>query len=440
MRSGHHRVALVLALIVIATLFAPTLDKVHGAGADGSLIVAALDVLKREYPKPVNSVALLNAAIAALRKSTNLGPDKLPDLSAGLDDSKVVATFRQEFADAVRLGPIQEPELAYSATRGMLNSLNDSQVFYQTPAQREEEQRRASGKPDFEGIGVTITSRKDASGNAWIFVEDVYSGSPAQSAGLRRFDRIVEADGKPLQNMTSAEASQILRGPTSSTVNLKIQRSSEVLNVSVQRAAIKVPPVDGQLIRPGIAYVRLRAFPQGIGDLLRTELRTLESKGPITAVVLDLRGNGGGGRFRDAESAAGTFLPQDTMIARVIEHGQAPSILKTAGPALLQQAKLVALVDKGTTVNAEIITIAIKDAHRGTIVGEKTGGALGGGHWVSLPAGAMFVRLSEIAGPNYEQIERAGIVPDIEVTMTEADMERAQDPQLDAALKAVGAI
>jgi carboxyl-terminal processing protease len=346
--------------------------------------------------------------------------------------------FRQEFADAVRSGAMKEAELAYAATRGMLRSLNDSQVFYLDPTERERAQREAASKPVFEGIGVTLTSRKDGSGTGWIFVEDVYPGSPAQSAGLKRFDKIVEADGKPLQNITIIETSLLLHGPAGSPITLKIQRGAEVLDVSLRRAAIKVPPIDARIVRPGVAYVRLRTFPEGVGDLLRSQIRALEAQGPLAAVILDLRGNWGGGRSRDAESVAGVFLPVDTMIARVIEHGQAPSVLKATGPTLLQRARLAVLVDKDTTANAEIVTIGIKDARRGTIVGEKTGGALGGGHWVSLPVGAMFVRVSEFAGPRYEQIDRMGIAPDVEAAVTEADMERVQDPQLDAALKAVG--
>jgi carboxyl-terminal processing protease len=287
---------------------------------------------------------------------------------------------------------------------------------------------------------VFIISKKGASGAGWIFVDEVLSGSPALAAGLKRFDRILEADGKSLQNMTSQEASGLIRGPEGSTVSLKIQRGNETLSVSIARAPIKTPAVDAQMIRPGIAYVRLRAFPEAVGDLLRNQLRALESRGTITGVIVDMRGNGGGGRFRDGASVAGTFLNGEPIVARIIEHGKEPTVLKASGPTMLQQAKLAVLVDEKTSVNAEIVTVSVKDERRGTIVGEKTEGALGGGHAVSLPAGGMFVRLSEVAGPKYEQIEGVGITPDIEVALTEADMERGQDPQLDAALKAVGAI
>lgn len=97
------------------------------------------------------------------------------------------------------------------------------------------------------GISVTIGSERDNAGVGWIFIVDAYPESPAQAAGLERFDRILEVDGKPLRNMAVADVSHLLRGQAGSTASVVIQRGSERLAASAVRAPIRVVPVEAQI-------------------------------------------------------------------------------------------------------------------------------------------------------------------------------------------------
>jgi carboxyl-terminal processing protease len=425
-------------LLVAALLTAPFTQVQHASAADGSLVLAAIRVLQEDYVDPVQPVALLNAAITVLRKATNLGPDALPEIAPSTAAADAVAQFTSEFARAAQTGAMPETQLAYTATAGMLASLRDSHTFFLDPAALRESRRQISGNPGFTGIGVTIISRKDASGTAWIFVEDVFPGSPAAGAGVRRFDRIVEVDGKPLKDVNVVDASQMIRGPAGSTASLVIQRAGRIVPISVVRAAIRVPPVEARFASPGVAYLKVFGFSQGAGRSLRQSVEALAREGQIKSAILDLRGNPGG-LIIEAASVGGIFLPTRTVLARITERGQQPSVLRASGATLLAKTPLVVLVDGQSASASEILAGAFKDYRRATVIGEKTAGALGGSVTVPLPEGGMSVTVERIQTPKNSAVEGVGIAPDVPVALTVADMERGQDTQLQAALHALRA-
>jgi len=428
--------AWIVSMLLVALLLIPFTQVPHASAADGTLVVAALHVLEQQYVEPVQPVALLNAAILTLRKATN-GSASIADIAPGTPEPEATTEFVADFSRAAQNSP-SETQLAYTVTEGMLASLHDSHTYFLDPASLRENRRQLFGNPGFTGIGVTIIQRKDPSGAAWIFVEDVFPGSPAQGAGLRRFDKILQVDGKSLENVNVLDASQVIRGPSGSTASLVIQRAGQTLNLSVVRAPIRVPPVEGEFVRPGVAYLKIFEFSQGAGRKLRQTITDLQSQQPIRSVILDLRGNPGG-LIVEAASVGGVFFAPGTVLSRIVERGQDPSQLRTAGVPLLPKTPLAVLVDGGSASASEILTGAFKDYQRATIVGEKTAGALGGSVTVGLPEGGMSVTVERIFSPNNTQIEGVGITPDVSVVLTTADMEHGQDTQLSAALHAVGA-
>lgn len=426
------------ALIAAALLVTPFTQMPRASAADATLVIAAIRVLQEDYVDQVQPITLLNAAVAVLRKATNLGPDALPDIPASTPASDGAAQFTAEFQKAAQTGAMPETELAYNATAGMLASLRDSHTFFLDPAALRESRRQISGNPGFTGIGVTIVSRKDAGGTSWIFVEDVFPGSPAAGAGVKRFDRIVEVDGKPLKDVNVVDASQMIRGPAGSTAQLVVQRAGRTVPLSVVRAAIRVPPVEARFASPGVAYLKVFGFSQGAGRALRQEVEALGHDGTIKSAILDLRGNPGG-LIVEAASVGGIFLPARTVLARITERGQQPSVLRASGTSPLAKTPLVVLVDGQSASASEILAGAFKDYKRGTIIGEKSAGALGGSVTVPLPEGGMSVTVERIQTPKNTAVEAVGITPDVAVTLTVADMERGQDTQLQAALHALHA-
>ena len=437
-RAAHRRW---VVLLVAAALVAVPLGTVqHAIASDGTLVLAALKVLDEEYVDPVQPVPLLNAAIATLRKATNQSSAALPDIPAGTARADAEISFTSEFERAAELNSTSETQLAYEATAGMLASLRDSHTAFLDPKQYLESRQQILGRPGFTGIGVVITARKDAAGDAWIFVEDVFSGSPAEAAGVKRFDRIVQVDGKSLKNVTSLEASQFIRGPAGSTAVLTVLRGDRTVTIDVVRAPIREHPVEARFIQPGVAYVKLAGFSRGAGAQLRVALQGLEVQESIRSIVLDLRGNPGG-LIHEAVAIGSLFLPPRTVLSKITERGQSPSVLQTAGTPLFPQTPVVVLIDGSSASASEILTGAFKDHHRATIVGEKSAGALGGSVTVPLPdRTGMSVTVERIMTPQGAQVEGVGIAPDVNVSLTVSDMVRGEDTQLQAALRVLAAL
>jgi carboxyl-terminal processing protease len=420
-------VAIVMVLVIIGA-------RTNGAGAP--LIIAALHVLEQAYVDPVRPSHLLNAAVDVMRKATRLSASELPPIPAGATESQAIAAFHREFARAADTHALPPTQLAYVATAGMLASLRDSHVFFLPPAAFQEAQRMTQGQAAFTGIGVIITARQDPSGTAWIFVQDVLPGSPAQAAGLKRFDRIAQVDNTSLRNANPVDASHLLRGPAGTKVALVLLRGTGTLRVAVSRAPIRVPPVAVRALRPGLAYLRVYEFGRGAGAELRKRLRTLSAQHRVDAAILDLRGNPGG-LVLEATDILGIFLPPGAVAARDVRRGQPPSLLKTAGTPVLLHAPLAVLIDGASASSSELVAAALKDYGRATLVGEKSAGALGGALLVTLPQGGMSVTVERIVSPHGERIEDVGVAPTLPVALTAQEMEHEDDAQLRAAVAVV---
>ncbi len=427
-----------IAILLVCALVAVAHAPAAGAPPDGSLVVEALQVLEREYYASVDVTKLLNTAVETLRKATGTAADVLPDIPPGLPKTDQLTTFLAQFAAAVQKGAVSATDLAYQTTREMLASLNDTHVRYLNAAQYEEFQNQRAGKPAYTGIGIRIVMRRGGDGASWPYAFEVYPDSPAAAGGLQRFDKIIQVEGKSVRDAAAGSVSDMIRGPAGSTVTMVIRRGARTSTVRAVRAPIRAPLVRQELVRPGVAYVKLLDFQQGAGDEVRGALRSLAAQQEIRAVVLDLRGNPGG-LLREAELTAGNFLPPETILVRTMRRSEAPGTYVARGEPAMLEVPLVVLVDDRTASSSEVVTIGLRGAHHAMIVGDRTAGALGASRTFPLSVGAIVVTLARVVGPNDEVIEHEGIAPDVLVKLTGADMEQGRDTQLEAALKALGA-
>src|SRR5215469_14743556 len=289
-RALKSHLALLIAVVLVVA-FAGGI--VPARAATGTLVFSAIDTLDRNYVDPIHPIDLLNAAIATLRQQVRVNANVLPDIPAGSSLNEAQQQFLAEFDRAVQMGSESESQLAYDATAG----------------------------------------------THWVFVDNVFPGSPAEAAGLKRFDKIVAVGGVSLRDASVAQASQLIRGPAGTPVVLTIERAGQVGQVSVTRASIQTRAVTSQLVEPGIVYVRLFEFSKGAARDLRSQLLGLAEQGRFRAVILDLRGNPGG-LISEADGVASLFLPGGTPIARVIDR-ESTSVLRTMGQAPFAQVPLV---------------------------------------------------------------------------------------------------
>lgn len=264
---------------------------------------------------------------------------------------------------------VDEKKLVEDAIRGMLEKL-DPHSSYSDP-----EEVKALTEPlqgNFEGIGVQFNMVDDT----LLVIQPVLKG-PSEKVGIMAGDRIVSVNDTAIAGvkMSREEIMRRLRGPKGTKVNLGIVRRgvAETLKFTVKRDKIPVKSVDAvYMIRPGIGYIRIGNFGATTYDEFMQGLQQLKSQG-MTDLVLDLQDNGGG-YLEAAVKIANEFLERKDLIV-YMEGRQAPRADYNAqGNGSMRQGRVFVLVNEFTASAAEIVSGAIQDHDRGTIIGRRTFG------------------------------------------------------------------
>ncbi|MBV9573842.1 MAG: S41 family peptidase [Acidobacteriales bacterium] len=262
--------------------------------------------------------------------------------------------------------PVNADKAIYDgAIPGMLHVLDPHSNFFDPKAYSllKEDQR---GK--YYGVGMTVGPR-----NNKVIVIAPFVGTPAYKAGIRPGDIIVAVDGKPTDNMSTADVADLLKGPKGTTVHITILRegAEKPLDFAVVRDEIPRYSVDLHfLIKPGIGYMHISGFNETTEHEVAD---ALEGMGDLKGLVLDLRQNPGG-LLNEGVGVADKFLHKGQLI--VSHHGRnSPEKRYTAAHGNGgKDYPLVVLVNRGTASAAEIVAGSIQDHDRGLIAGETTFG------------------------------------------------------------------
>ena len=227
-------------------------------------------------------------------------------------------------------------------------------------------------KGEFSGVGVIFSILKDTAR-----IIHVVEGGPSEDVGLMDGDRIVKVDGKPFVGdfLTDEYAMKKLRGPNQSVVKLGIIRkgAKDVRTFEVVRGAVPVKTIDiYSMIDKTTGYIRINTFGERTYEELLVALAELRSQG-ARALVIDLRGNGGG--YMDAAiNIANQFLPGKRMIVYTEGRKSERTEYRSDGRGDYQGTPLVVLVDETSASSSEIFAAAIQDNDRGIIIGRRTFG------------------------------------------------------------------
>jgi carboxyl-terminal processing protease len=338
--------------------------------------------------------------------------------------------------------------LAYAAIDALAQATGDTgHTRFLTPAEREQANQDLSGS--FVGIGVQVDT-----GQNGVRIVDVFTDSPAQKAGLRRGDVILEVDGTSTADTPLDKIVERVRGPEGTEVRLSISRTGEAkpLDVVVRRAKIERPAVSWSMV-PGstIADIRLEQFQSGSGDEVKAALTAAEAAG-ATGAVIDLRGNPGG-YVDEARAVVSQFLGHGVVYQTRDAKGVVnPNDVVAGGVAL--DLPIVVLVDAGTASSSEITAGALQDAGRAKIVGVKTfGTGTVLGEFALTDGSALRIGTVEWLTPEGRRIWHEGITPDVVVELpadvfamtpdqvsssTAAELAATKDVQLLKALELLG--
>lgn len=321
-----------------------------------------------------------------------------------------------------------EDEMTYGAIRGALNTLGDPFTAFIDPETAQINREDDSGS--FEGIGAYVTMR-----NGPLEIVSTFKDQPAEKAGLRRGDIILEVDGVSIENMSIYEAISLIRGPAGTSVLLKVFREGEEpFEIEIVRASIQIPVVESEVLEENIAYATLLDFSTDASVKLANAIEELLAQNP-DGLILDLRGNPGGW-LHEAVLTAGLFLPKEelVLIERFKDGTEHP--YETSENPVAPNVPLVVLVDPGSASASEIVAGALQDHGRAVLIGEKTFGK-GSVQWPhELSNGAeLRVTVARWFTPNDRAIHGEGLIPDIVVERTAEDFDADLDPQLDRAVE-----
>jgi carboxyl-terminal processing protease len=303
--------------------------------------------------------------------------------------------------------PLDYRDMTYGAIRGVLASLGDPHTILVEPPQHRLESDTFQG--EFGGIGVSIAIQEQQP-----VIVEVHTGSPAERADLQSHDILLSVGGTDVAGLALDTVLLLIRGPIDTRVELVVHRSGQELSFSIVRERIELPSLTWQVLPEDIGYVHIQFFSGRTGEELSRAIRALR-EGGARALVLDLRGNGGG-VVEGARDVLSQLIGHGIAFRELSKGGKEsrhaiPFRLRTVGWAL------AVLVDAGTASSAEILAAAIRDHERGLLIGEPTfGKGSVQGIFPLHDGSSVHVTISRWLSSSGHPIEGVGLQPDIAVT------------------------
>lgn len=340
---------------------------------------------------------------------------------------------------------INDQKLIQGAIDGMVKKLDDKYTVYQEPSAAKNFNESLSGEFDGIGISIDIIEQK-------VVIVSPIKGTPANDAGLKANDIIVEIDKKSVQGLKLTEVSNLIKGPAGTSVELVIEREGIKKIFAIIRKRIKLDAVTSEM-KGNVGYIMIRNFTETSGIEFGKEVKNILSKNP-TSIVIDLRDNPGG--YLDASLLMlDSILPAKTRLASLIFAkretaeqflqesanmiGRAevdpikPEVIFYAiGNGELSNLPVKVLINGGSASASEIMAASLKENHHATLIGEKSFGKGTVQEIADFTDGSMFKQtIGRWQTPDENNLTANPIVPDVTVV---DDPKTVKDEVLDYAL------
>ncbi|MBA3849000.1 MAG: S41 family peptidase [Opitutus sp.] len=333
----------------------------------------------------------------------------------------VLETVKQYYVEADKA---DYDKLTRAALRGMMSELDPHSEYLDAEAFSATEEELNN---EFSGIGIQVEER-----DGHIVVITPIADTPAERAGIRRGDRLVAIDGKPIADPSVEGVLRLIRGEPGSEVKLTIFRPSQDKEITVQlrRQKIRLRSVRNAEVRPdGIGYVQITQFSERTGEEFTDALRDLEKRG-LRALVLDLRNNPGG-LLDAAVEVCDAFFEKDELVAYTQGRTAESRVdFHADGRHTPRPYPVAILVNGGTASAAEIVSGAMRDTRRAVIVGEKTFGKGSVQSIIELQNGeGIRLTTARYYTPSGVTIHEKGIAPHVEIEMSPDDEARLRIQQ-----------
>ena len=333
---------------------------------------------------------------------------------------------------------LDSEKLLDAAMRGMITKLEDPYAQYFTEEEYQELLSNNAG--NYVGLGITIMAPDDTG----TMVQSVYTGAPADLAGIRKGDILTLVNGKATAGKTLDEVITYFSDDSTVPDEIVYLRDGVLTTVSVLRAEIHIIRVSSTILDGDIGYLRITEFNGSVAEDFSNAVDAFLEQG-VQKMIIDLRDNPGGG-LTEVLNVAYTMIPEDEVIVSIRSKNGDEDVYRSKGGDKISM-QMVVLVNGNSASASELLTGALKDYGLATIVGTQTFGKgivqsyfhlSGENGWAKMTTDAYYT-------PNDVCIQGVGITPDIVVDLPEElknlsiDLiDPAQDTQLQAAIRVFG--
>ncbi len=338
---------------------------------------------------------------------------------------------------------VSESQLFYGAMSGIVASLEDPYSVFFTPEISEKFEEELSGS--FDGIGAEIGLKDDR-----LQVIAPLPGTPAERSGLQAGDYIITIDGKDTTGIALDYAVSIIRGKKDTVVTLGVvsEGANAPRDVAITRDTIEIDSVrvtrpigtkpaasgsNGVVLDQGIAYIQLSYFNENTLIDWDKTIQQVLAQNP-KGIIVDLRNNPGG-FLSTAIEVTGEWVNGNIVVSEQLRGGTKIDHRANRTPRLADIPTVV-LINKGSASASEIVSGALQDYKKATIVGETS---FGKGSVQDLKqfsdGSSVKLTIAEWLTPNGNNINKVGIKPDVEVPFTKEQFDAGQDPQYDKAME-----
>lgn len=407
-------------------------------GVIGLVLLAGGSFLLGQHARPVSADTQ-----SALKPETSSITDK--DFAPFW---KVWNTLEEKYVGATTT-PNQDK--IYGAMQGLVNSLGDPYTVYFPPEEAEMFASDIAGS--FGGVGMEVGKKENV-----LTVIAPLKDSPAGKAGMKTGDRIIKIDDTVVTaDMSVDKAIKLIRGPAGTKVRITAvpANSNTPVERTITRDTINMPTIETEvkggtstdtasatgLRKDGIFVIRLFSFTATSPGLFRDALRSFIKSGSHK-LILDLRGNPGG--YLDASvDMASWFLPAGKIVVTEdFGKNAAPRIYRSKGHDVFNDnLQMVILVDGGSASASEILAGALKEHGVARLVGTKTFGKGSVQELVKItPDTSLKVTIARWMTPNGINLSKNGLEPDVEVKVTQKDIDAKKDAQMDKAVEILNAL
>ena len=322
--------------------------------------------MKTRISNTLRRAAIAAAVLVVAGVSIHAGHD---DFGLGRNMEKLVNMMRELSVHYV--DEVAPEDLMSSAAAGMVSRL-DPYTYYLSEEDMKKFELETTGK--YGGIGALIRQRDD-----YVVIAEPYKGSPADRAGLRIGDKIVEIEGKDARGFTTEKVSSLLKGDPNTKVHIMVERivdgKREAKTIRRERIVIPAVTYAGWVDRGnGIGYIQQADFSESGYEEMRASIERLRGEGELRGLILDYRNNGGG-IMQEAVRILSLFVPKGTeVLSTKGRAADANKTYRTTLDPLLPETPLAVLVNANTASSSEIVAGALQDLDRAVVVGQKSYG------------------------------------------------------------------